>query len=43
MANWKPDNAVLTDAGLTMLSKAQVGLGKMIVTRVGVRSTYDSI
>lgn len=43
MANWKPENAVLTDAGLTMLSKAQVGLGKMVVTRVGVRSTYDSI
>lgn len=43
MANWKPENAVLTDLGLTMLSQAQVGLGTMIVTRVGVRSTYNSI
>lgn len=43
MATWLQENAVLTDVGLSMLSKAQVGLGKLSITKVVTRDVWDTI
>lgn len=43
MATWLQENAVLTDAGLSMLSKAQVGLGKLCITKVVTRDVWDTV
>lgn len=43
MATWLQENAVLTDVGLSMLSKAQVGLGKLCITKVVTRDVWDTV
>lgn len=43
MATWLQENAVLTDIGLSMLSKAQAGLGKLCITKVVTRDTWDTV
>lgn len=42
MANWKQENTILTNIGLTMLSKAQVGLGKLEITKIIARDTVST-
>lgn len=43
MATWLQENAVLTDIGLSMLSKAQAGLGKLCITKVVTRDVWDTV
>lgn len=43
MATWLQENAVLTDIGLSMLSKAQAGLGKLCITKVVTRDIWDTV
>ena len=41
--SWKPENTVITNVGLQMLSKAQVGIGKLEVTKVVTTDIVSSI
>lgn len=42
MANWKPENTVLTSIGLQMLAKAQVGIGKLQITKIVTSDTVST-
>lgn len=42
MANWKTTNSVITTSGVNLLSKAQIGLGKIEITRVISRDTIST-
>ena len=42
MANWRPENTVLTTIGLQMLSKAQVGLGRLQITKIVTSDTVST-
>lgn len=41
--SWKPENTVITNIGLQMLAKAQVGIGKLEVTKVVTTDTISTI
>lgn len=43
MANWKQENTIITNIGLSMLSKAQVGLGKLSITKVVTREATHTL
>lgn len=43
MATWLQNNTILTNAGLSLLSKAQVGLGKLSITKVVTRDVTGTI
>lgn len=42
MANWKQENTVITNVGFTMLSKAQVGAGKLEITKIVSRDVVST-
>lgn len=42
MANWKQSNSVITTSGINLLSKAQIGLGTIEITRVIARDVEST-
>lgn len=42
MANWLQDNCVITNEGLAMLAKAQVGLGTLEITKIVSRDVVST-
>lgn len=41
--SWSPENTVITNVGLEMLAKAQVGIGKLNITKVVTTDTVSDV